>query len=137
MPWLAVGAGVLFGLALALLAAFFVTHDRRLDRASEWAFVGFAVLAIPTMLDVAGRLEVEGPAVPILTAMGVLGAAVVGLGELAMTVGLIDYRRVAVPLTIAFLAVLGWIGLASLLIVVGGGLPPAIVVWMVWLGWSL
>src|SRR3990172_12024022 len=95
MGWLAGAAGGLFGLALALLAAFFVTKNKSFDRLAEWSFVAFAVLAIPTMLTVSDRLANGGVVTQVATLVGIAGVAVVGLGELGSTLRLIDFQRVA------------------------------------------
>jgi hypothetical protein len=117
------GAGVLFGLALVLLTAFFVTKVETFDRIAEWAFVAFGLLAVPTILATAGRFSGNDALVTALTAVGVAGAAVVGLGELVITLHLIDFRRVAALITVGFLAFLAWIGAVSVLVIAGGGLP--------------
>ncbi len=79
MGWVAAAAGLAFGLALALLAAFFVSKDERFDRGAEWSFVVFAALAIPTIVAVAGHLAGSELVVAGSTAVGVAGVAVVGL----------------------------------------------------------
>ena len=123
MGLIAVLAGIAFGLALTLLTAFFATKDARFDRVAEWSFVAFAALAIPTIVTVAGRLPNGGPAAQVGTVVGVASVAVIGLGELGSTLRLIDFRRVAPLITVAFLGFLAWIGLTSALVISGGGLP--------------
>lgn len=133
MGWMAGAAGLAFGLALLLLATFFATRNERLDRLdrlAEWSFVAFALLAIPTILAVAGRLSDGGLAVRMVTIVGLVGVAVVGLGELGSSLGLIDFRRIAPPVSAGFLGYLVWIGLASVLAITGGGLPAG----LGWLG---
>jgi hypothetical protein len=131
MGWLAIAAGVLFGAALAFLSVFFVTKDERFDRIAEWCFVLFTLCAIPTMLSVAGLFPDGGPVIPIATAIGILSVAVVGLAELGTTLRLVDFRRIAPIVTVAFLGFLVWIGITSVVIVgQGGGLPAA----LGWLG---
>jgi hypothetical protein len=116
-------AGVAFGAALILLATFFATKNERFDRVAEWLFVAFAALAIPTMVAVAGRLSSEGPAVGVVSAVGIIGVALLGLGELGSSLKLVDFRRIAGAMTIGFLAFLAWIGAVSILAITGGGLP--------------
>jgi hypothetical protein len=123
MGWIAAVAGLAFGCALAFLAAFFATKDERYDRVAEWSFVVFGAAAIPTILAVAGRLSAGGVAIQAATAVGLAGAAATGLGELGLTLRLLDFRRISPLMTVAFLAVLAWIGAASVLILTGGGLP--------------
>ncbi|NJD29515.1 MAG: hypothetical protein FIA92_14630 [Chloroflexi bacterium] len=129
MPWIAVGAGVLFGLALLCLVAFFVTKDARFDRIAEWAFVGFAVLAVPTIVAANGQLA-GGALEALVMWAGILGVGFIGLGELAITLRLIEFRRVAAVITMGFLAFLAWIGAVSVLAIANGALP----VELGWLG---
>ena len=132
MGWMAIPAGVLFGLALVLLAAFFRTRDERLDRVATWAFVAFAVLAIPVMLTVKDRLGASDPAGTGLTAAGIVGVSVLGLAEAATGLKLVDFRRVALATTIAFLLFLAWIGGVSLMLVASAA--PALPANLGWLG---
>jgi len=129
MAWLAGGAGISFGLALGLLAAFFITRDARLDRLSEWAFVVFAILATPTILAVGDRLG-DRPAITAITAAGIVAVLAVGLSELAMTRQLVDFRRLAPVVSVAFLGFIAWIALASLFVLTGSSLPTG----LGWLG---
>lgn len=124
------GAGIAFGLALGFLGAFFATKNERFDRIAEWLFVAFGMLSVPAMLAVAGRLPDAGIAATALTAIGIVGAAGTGLGELVVTLRLIDFRRVSALLTLAFVAFLVWVGGISALVVTGGGFPVA----LGWLG---
>lgn len=130
MALIAVGAGLLLGLALVLLATFFMTRDARFDRGAEWAFVAFAVLAIPTILTVGDRIPGEGVVISAITWIGIAGVAVMGFGELAVTLRLVGFQRVSGLVTIGFLSFLSWIGGASILAIVSGGLPSA----LAWLG---
>lgn len=130
MAWVAAGAGLLFGIALVMLATFFATKDERFDRIAEWSFVGFAVLAVVTMLAIPARLPHDGFIVGAVTAIGVAGALAVGLGELGTTLKLLDFRKIAPIVTIGFIAFLAWIGGTSLLVLGGGTLPVA----LGWLG---
>jgi hypothetical protein len=129
MSWTIVGTGVLFGLAQGLLGAFFATKNPRFDRAAELSFVAFGALAIPAILEVDQRLA-AGPLTTVVLLLGIVGAAGTGLGELVITLRLIDFRRVAMPITLAFVAFLAWIGGVSLLSVTGTGIPTEIA----WLG---
>ena len=130
MGLIAAAAGVAFGLALIFLATFFVTRNDRFDRVAEWSFVAFSLLAIPTIVTVAGRLPNGGLAAQVATVVGVASAAVIGVGELGSTLKLIDFRRVAPLLTLAFMGFLAWIGLTSVLIITGCGFPAG----LGWLG---
>lgn len=130
MGWMAALAVVAFGAALGLLMTFFVTHDERFDRVAEWSFVLFAALTIPTMAAVASRISDAGLAVAIVTAVGISGVAVLGLGELGSALHAVDFRRIAPLATLGFIGFLVWIGGISVLVVVQGGLP----VGLGWLG---
>jgi hypothetical protein len=123
MGWVAGAAGIAFGLALVLLVTFFATKDSRFDRVAEWCFVAFGLLAVPTVLAAAERLSGGGAITQAGTALGVAGAVGIGLGELGSSLRLVDFRRIATPITVAFLAFLAWIGVASAVIVTRGGLP--------------
>lgn len=126
MTVIATGAGTFFGLALAMLAAFFRTQDVRYDRLAEWSFVAFALLGVPTILATAGLLPVHQVAVPVLTGLGVAGVVALGVGEAGTTLGILDFRRIAVPVTIAFVAFLVWIGGVSVLVVLDGRLGAGV-----------
>jgi hypothetical protein len=130
MALVGAGAGLLFGLAMVMLTVFFITKDERFDRVAEWSFVGFGVLAVIMILAVPAKLADAGLVGTVITAIGVGGAAIVGLGELGTTLKLVDFRRIATLLTIGFLAFLAWIGATSLLVLGGGALPPG----LGWLG---
>jgi hypothetical protein len=130
MGWLAVGAGVLFGAALASLTAFFVTKEERFDRVAEWSFVLFALCAIPTMLTVAGLFPNAGILIPIATATGIVSVTVMALAELGATLKLVDFGRIAPIVTVAFVGFLVWIGLISVLILTQGGSLPAALGWL-------
>lgn len=130
----AIAAGLLFGLAIVMLALFFRTQDARFDRVAEWSFVAFGVTGVLTVLAVSGRIGVGGGGAlgAVATILGVAGAAVVGLVELGTTLRLVDFRRVAPLITMAFFAFLAWIGLASLSFVTGGA--PSLPMALGWLG---
>lgn len=130
MSWIAIVAGISFGLALALLAAFFVTSDQRYDRVAEWCFGLFAVAMVPTMLTVADLLATLGLAGTALTIIGVLSVAIIGIGEVGSSLGLIDFRRVAMVITAAFVGFLAWIGGVSVVNLDSGALPAG----LGWLG---
>ena len=130
MAPLAAGAAVAFGAALFLLAAFFATGNAWLDRLAEWAFVAFALLAVPTILAVASRLPADAIVTPVATAVGIAGDVGLGLAELLITLHLVDFRRIGAPATVAFLAILVWIGAVSILAIGGGSLPAG----LGWLG---
>jgi hypothetical protein len=132
MALVTAGAGIAFGLAFGFLGAFFATKNERFDRVAEWLFVAFGVLSVPAMLAIAGRLPNGGIAVGAITAIGIVGAVGTGLGELVITLRLVDFRRVAALLTVAFVAFLVWVGGISVLVVTGGGFPAA----LGWLGLS-
>lgn len=126
MMVIATGAGAFFGLALAMLAAFFRTQDARYDRLAEWSFVAFALLGVPTIFATAGLLPAHQVAVPIFTGLGIVGVVALGVSEAGTTLGLLDFRRVAVPVTVAFVAFLAWIGGVSVLVVLDGRLGTGV-----------
>lgn len=126
MGWLAIGAGLAFGTAMGFLAAFFVTNEERYDRVAEWSFVVFAILGVPTALALADRLAAAGLAGNVITGLGIAGIAVTGAGELGTTLRLVDFRRVAAILSLAFLAIVAWVGGVSVLVLSTGAFPSAI-----------
>jgi hypothetical protein len=126
----AAGAALTFGAALGLLAMFFATKDDRFDRAAEWSFVGFAILAVPMVLSVGGRFANAGATIVVATVLGVGGAVVLGLGELAMTLKVVDFRRLAPAMALAFVAYLGWIGIVGVLTIAGAGDLPLALGWL-------
>jgi hypothetical protein len=122
---MAIAAGVVFGLSLVLLTAFFRTQDARMDLVATWGFVVFAVLIIPVMLTVRDRLGAGDPAATALAGAGILGAGVLGVAEAMLGLKLIDFRRVALVTTLGFVLVLVWIGGVSALVLgsSASGLP--------------
>jgi hypothetical protein len=129
---MAIAAGVVFGLSLVLLAAFFRTQSTRLDALATWGLVVFALLIIPVMLVVRDRLGQDGAAATALTVAGILGVAVVGLGEAATGLRLVDFRRVAIATTIGFVLFLLWVGGVSAMLVAASN--PVLPVTLGWLG---
>lgn len=125
MAWTAIAAGLALALAIGLLAAFFATKNPRYDRVAEWAFVAFAVLAIATMWTAAERLAASGVAITAVTIIGIAGVAALGLGELGSSLRLVDFRRIAGAMALAFQAFLLWVGAISILVVAGDTFPAA------------
>jgi len=127
------GAGISFGLALVLLAAFFRTQNQLLDRIAEWCFVLFGILGVIGIVavhDWAGE-AMRGIVGTALTVMGVAGAAIMGLGELGSALRLVDFRRIAGITTIAFLLFLVWVaGVSALALVTPGSPMPAGLAWL-------
>jgi hypothetical protein len=130
--WVAIAAGVLFGLSVVLLAAFFRTRDERMDVVATWGFVAFAVASVPVMLAARDRIGAGDALVTGITAAGIVGVGVLGLAEAATGLRLIDFRRVALATTIGFVLFLLWIGGLSATIV--GSSSPALTVNLGWLG---
>jgi hypothetical protein len=129
MGWIGGAAGASFAIALWLLAAFMVTGRARLDRFAEWAFIAFGVLGAVTAA-AAGALS-QSPVVSAgVTVLGVAGCLGLGIAELGVTLRLVDWRRVELPVTVAFVTVLAWIAAVSALAIGGGPLPQP----LGWLG---
>lgn len=126
MGWLVIGAGVAFGAAMCLLAAFFVTKDERYDRVAEWSFVVFGVLGVPAAIAIADRLSGAGLASNVVAGLGIAGIGATALGELGTTLRLVDFRRVAAILSLAFLAILLWVAGASVLVLSTSAFPPGV-----------
>ncbi len=122
MGWLAASSGILFLAAMALLATFFSTGDERFDRAAEVCFVLFALVGIPTIAVVGGRLP-DGVVGQVVTAVGIGGVGLLGLGELGSVLRVVDFRKLAPLVAAAFFAFLAWIGAVSAITVANGGLP--------------
>lgn len=130
MGLLVIGAGLVFGGAIVLLATFFRTKDERYDRIAEWGFVLFAVLGIPAMVVTAGRLADGGTVVGWATVLGGAGVLGLGMGELGSSLGRVDFRKIAPLMTAGFLLFLVWIGVMSWVILAVGALPAG----LGWLG---
>jgi len=130
MTWIAAGAGIAFGLALVLLTIFFVTGNQRADRVAEWAFVVFALLAVPTIAAVGVRYEPDSALAWPIAALGIAGALGLGAGELLSALRVIDFRRMATAITVAFMAFLLWLAATSGTILTLGRFPAA----LGWLG---
>src|SRR5512147_1658965 len=95
MALVTAAAGIALGLALGCLGAFFAMKNERFDRVAEWLFVAFGVLGVPAMLTVGGRFADVGLPATVITIVGVVGAVGTGLGELVLTLRLVDFRRIA------------------------------------------
>lgn len=130
MIWLGTGAALAFGGGLVLLAVFFATKDERFDHGSEIAFVIFAVLVIPVIVAVRDQLAPSWSLAPIVAIVGIVGVAVVGLAELGFFLRVIDFRKVAGVITLAFLGYLAWIGATSVAMLSTTAFPTA----LGWLG---
>jgi len=132
--WMAIAAGIVFGLSLVLLTAFFRTQDQRMDFFATWGFVVFSILSVPVMLAVLDRMGAQGVALTALTALtaaGVLGVALLGVTEAVTGLKLIDFRRVAAATTIGFILFLVWVGGVSLIILTGANAAfPATLGWL-------
>jgi hypothetical protein len=125
MAWIPAAAGVALAAAIGLLGAFFATKNELYDRVAELAFVVFGVTGIGTALMVAGQFPDAGIGIAILTAVGIVGAGAVGLGELGTMLRLVDFRRISMPVTIGFLAFLIWVGVVAVLAIGDDRFPTA------------
>lgn len=127
------GAGISFGLALVLLAAFFRTQIQLLDRLAEWCFVLFGILGVVGIVGVRDWMGdgMAGVAGTALTAVGVAGAAVMGLAELGSVLRLVDFRRIAGLTTVAFLLFLLWVAGVSAVALTTAPTPmPTSLAWL-------
>jgi hypothetical protein len=123
MNMVAVGAGLALATSIGMLAAFFATRNERFDRIAEWAFVALAILGVPTMLILGDRLAAGGLAAPVLTWIGIAGVVVVGAGELAATLRIVDFRKISPIVALGFLAFLVWVGGSAAVSITTGRLP--------------
>lgn len=123
-------AGLAFGAALGLLGTFFATRDARFDRLAEVCFVAFGILAVPAIVTVSGMFPDAPVVIAAVSVVGLAGVVVLAAAELGSLLGLLDFRRIAPFVTIAFLAFLAWIAAVSVLTLVQGGLPAG----LGWLG---
>lgn len=127
MVYVGMAAALSLAGAMVLLTLFFATRNERYDRIAEALFVAFGVLQLPVVVVVSGGTQ--SPLAYISVGLGLAGAAGIAIGELLSLLGLIDFRRVAGPLTLAFLAFLAWIGLTSVEML-GSPLYPAALAWL-------
>ena len=116
-------AGLALLVAAGLLIFFFVTENETADKASNWFFLVFYGLMAWTVVEVHSVYVDIGAAVWVLTIAGLAALAVLFVGTLLIVLDLIDFRKVAMITTGAFLIVMLWMLAVSILIVSRGGLP--------------
>lgn len=126
----ALGAGVFFGLSMALLIVFFVTKNEQADRWSERSFLVFFVLAAVVIYEIHRRYVDRSPLVWVATIAGLAGMAVSFVLELLVTARRVEFTRVAPLLTGGFVVFILWLLAASAMILAFGGLPAE----LGWLG---
>ena len=135
MGWLAVPAGLAYGLNAAISALSVMRDPGRSapQPAGAWASLAFAIFAVPAMLAAAGA--VQGGAI-VVVATYVCAAGVAGIGldavmrafESQVPVGV--ERRLKYLFPIGFLAFHVWVAILSVAILIGGALPAG----LGWLG---
>ncbi len=135
MGWLAVLAGIAYGLNAAI-SALSIRRDPSGSASppgGPWASLAFAILAVPAMFLTAGVVQ-GGPIVMVVT--WVCAAGVVGIGldaamrafESQVPIGV--ERRLRSLYPIGFLAFHVWVAIVSVAILLGGALPAG----LGWLG---
>lgn len=130
VAFVALGTAGTFAAAAMLLGAFFASNDRRFDRVAEWLFVVFAGFAVALAILVHQRLGPVSQMTLFVTALGIAGAAVVGLLELLSALGRLDFQRYGWVGAVGFAGWLAWIAGVSLLSLAAASLPVA----LGWLG---
>lgn len=123
-------AGIALLAAAGLLIAFFVTENEIADRASNWFFLVFYGLMGWTIVEVHDVYIDVGSFVWVLTVLGLAATAVLFIGTLLIVFELVDFRRVAMLTTLAFLVLMLWMLSVSVLVVTQGALPAG----LGWLG---
>jgi hypothetical protein len=128
MVYVGIAAALSLAGAMGLLTLFFATRNERYDRLAEALFVVFGVLQLPVI--VAVRADSQSALAYVSMGLGLAGAGGMAIGELLSLLRLIDFRRIAGLLTLAFIAFLAWIGLTSVDLLGSPLYPPA----LAWLG---
>ena len=123
-------AGVALLVAAGLLIYFFATENETADKASNWVFLVFYGLMAWTVVEVHGVFVGVGEFMWILTIVVLAALTVLFVATLLVVLDLIDFRKVALVTTGAFLILMLWMLAMSILIVTQGGLPTA----LGWLG---
>ncbi|HEY5578747.1 MAG TPA: hypothetical protein VIL12_03540 [Acidimicrobiia bacterium] len=123
-------AGIALLAAAGLLLVFFATENETADKVSNWFFLAFYALMAWTVVEVHQQYVGQAALTWLLTvaALGALG--VLFVTTLLVVLGRIDFRRIAMLSTVAFLVLLLWMLGVSILIIAEGGLPTA----LGWLG---
>ena len=123
-------AGITLLVAAGLLVVFLATENETAEKASNWFFLTFYALMGWTVVEVHQQF-VEQAALTWLLTVAALGAlGVLFVTTLLVVLGRIDFRRIAMLSTVAFLVLVVWMLGVSILIITEGGLPTA----LGWLG---
>jgi hypothetical protein len=119
-------AGIALLVASGLLLLFFVAGNEAADRLSNWFFLAFYALMAWTVVEVQSFYGDVGGFVWVVTIVALVALAVLILSTLGVVLGLVEFTRVAIPTTVAFLVLMVWMLAVSILIVIEGGLPAAL-----------
>jgi hypothetical protein len=122
----AVLAGVSLLVASGLLIVFFVTENETADRASNWAFTGFYAFMAWTVVEVHRFYVDEAGWVWAATIVALVVLAFLFVAQLAIVLGRVDFRSVAIATTVGFVVILLWMLATSVVIITQGGLPEAL-----------
>lgn len=136
MGWLAVLAGVAYGLNAAISARSVLREPGRNapppNDVGAWASLAFAILAVPAMLVASGAVQ-GGALVGVATYVGVVGVAGIGIDAVTrvlrrlVRIGAEPGLRYLFP--IGFLAFHVWVAVLSVAMLTGG-MQPAGLGWL-------
>lgn len=123
-------AGLALLAAAGLLIYFFATENETADKASNWFFLVFYGLMGWTVVEVHSVYIDVGDIVWVLTLVGLAALVVLFVSTLLIVLELVEFERLAMLTTGAFLVLMLWMLAISILIVTQGALPIA----LGWLG---
>lgn len=119
-------AGIALLVASGLLLLFFVAGNEAADRASNWFFLAFYALMAWTVVEVQRFYGDVNGFVWVVTIVALVALVVLIVSTLGVVLGIVQFTRVAIPTTVAFLVLMVWMLAVSVLIVIEGGLPAAL-----------
>jgi hypothetical protein len=126
----AIAAGATAVIAGILLAAFFATRSQSLGHANDAAAAVMAILLMPAALAVLDRFADTGPLILVVTAIGLVGMAVVAVASVLTAAGRLSVAQLTAWQGGSFLVLFLWVLGTSVMILVWGRLP----VGLGWLG---
>jgi hypothetical protein len=118
---------ILAGIALlvsgACLAIFFATGSDPWGRANDATVAAWALLMIPSALELSSRYAGRSWAVVLVTALAVAGDLVIASTSGATAAGALDWKRSAAIGAVGLAAFAVWMGAVSAMAFLWGGLP--------------
>lgn len=119
-------AGLALFVASALLIYFFVTQNEAADTASNWFYLVFYALMAWTVVDVHRFFVDDVSAIWLMTIVALTDLTVLFVSTLLIVLKRIAFGSVGIVMTAGFLVLMVWMFLASVIVIVKGGMPAAL-----------